>query len=407
MSLASPRAIVAVVVLFAYNGMVIGTYASAIPLIHDRLTLSTLQLSTMFVLTGTFAVGAMQVCGRLADKIGARRLCLLMIVPEILAAIDYGLAPSFPLLLVAGAFLGIGNGGIDVSMNALAVQVEHNRLERGKSTIMSFFHGMWAIGSLLGALAVSVVGTVIKLPPVTTLITCALVVAGVGIAAFAVAWTITPETEVVSHTSESGVKTKIPAAAYLMGAMAIAFGLAEGTASDWSANHVQQVAGVEPRMASWAFTIMMACMVVIRLTGDFIIGRIGRQRLVYIGGAIAATGYLTAAFFSSFPLLLMAWALVGLGAGVIAPQVYAIAGHTAGGRGLAVVVTFGYATFLMGPAIIGGLVTLFGIQYTMAVPGLLLLGLIPLARVALKKPATTSDTVLTDHVDAALTEDLR
>jgi MFS family permease len=388
-------------VLFAYNGMVIGTYASAIPIIRERLVLSSLQLAGMFVLTGVFAVGSMQVCGRLADKIGARRLCLLMIVPEILAAIGYGLAPSYPLLLIAGALLGTGNGGIDVSMNALAVQVERHRLDRGKGTIMSFFHGTWAIGSLLGSLAVSVVGTVIKLPPVTTLITCALVVACLGLGALVVAWRITPETDVITHVDESGAKMAIPAAAYLMGAMAIAFGLAEGTASDWSANHVQQVAGVDPRTASWAFTVMMGCMVVIRLTGDFIVARIGRRRLVYIGGAIAAIGYISAASFSSFPILLVAWALVGLGAGVIAPQVYAIAGHTAGGRGLAVVVTFGYATFLMGPAIIGGLVTLFGIHHTMFIPGVLLLGLIPLARVALREPAAT-----TELTDAGTTEEL-
>ncbi|MFP5282170.1 MAG: hypothetical protein ACLGIF_01815 [Actinomycetes bacterium] len=56
-----------------------------------------------------------------------------------------------------------------------------------------------------------------------------------------------------------------------------------------------------------------------------------------------------------------------------------MAGHIGGGRVLAVVVTFGYAAFLMGPALVGFLVNHLGIHHAMAVPAVLCVGIVALA----------------------------
>jgi MFS family permease len=64
---------------------------------------------------------------------------------------------------------------------------------------------------------------------------------------------------------------------------------------------------------------------------------------------------------------------------MIAPQVYAVAGHVGGGRVLAIVVTFGYAAFLAGPAIVGFLTNHLGLHHAMAVPALLCAGIVGLA----------------------------
>jgi MFS family permease len=120
-------------------------------------------------------------------------------------------------------------------------------------------------------------------------------------------------------------------------------------------------------------------MVLIRLVGDRLVSRYGRRNVVRFGGACAALGYGMVTLVSALPLLIVGWALVGFGVGMIAPQVYAVAGHLGGGRVLAVVVTFGYAAFLMGPAVVGFLVNQFGIHHAMAVPAILCVGIIALA----------------------------
>jgi len=161
--------------------------------------------------------------------------------------------------------------------------------------------------------------------------------------------------------------------------MALAFGLSEGTATDWSSLHVTDVAGVDPTTGALGLITVSAFMVIIRLLGDRLVTRFGRRTVVRFGAFFAALGYLTVTLVSSLPMLVLGWALVGFGVGMIAPPVYAVAGHIGGGRMLAVVVTFGYAAFLIGPAVVGFLVNRFGIHHAMAVPALLCAGIIGLA----------------------------
>ena len=166
-------------------------------------------------------------------------------------------------------------------------------------------------------------------------------------------------TATIEHRVD-GVRTKIPPIAWLLAVMAIAFGLSEGTATDWAALHVTEVAQVDSTTGSLGLVVVSGFMVVIRLFGDRLVARFGRRAVVRFGGACAAIGYATVTVVSGLPLLLVGWALVGLGVGMIAPQVYAVAGHIGGGRVLAVVVTFGYAAFLAGPAVVGFLVNHLG-----------------------------------------------
>jgi MFS family permease len=178
----------------------------------------------------------------------------------------------------------------------------------------------------------------------------------------------------------------MPTFALLLGAMAFSFGLAEGTAVDWSSVHVTDVAGVEPSKGALGLVAVSAFMVLVRLFGDRAVAAFGRANVVRFGGLVAALGYLVVLVVQPLPLLLVGWALVGLGVGMIAPQVYAVAGHAGGGRMLAVVVTFGYGAFLIGPAIIGALAGRVGIRHAMVLPLVLCVVLVALSGV-LSRPA--------------------
>jgi MFS family permease len=360
--------------MFAVNGAVIGGYAGSLPSLRDKLHLDATQIAMILFCGGVAAIIAMQIGGRLADAIGAREITLAAVPFLIAGMITIGLAPAFGVVIVGAVLIGLGNGAMDVAMNAIGVQVESAR----QRPIMSFFHAFWSIGNFIGAGTVLLLAVLLGLRGGAIVTPLAILIAVLTLVVLVILLKITPETAVVHHTVD-GVKSSIPKAAWILGAMALAFGLSEGTAADWSSIHVTDVAKVDPTTGALGLVVVSAFMVVIRLLGDRLVMRFGRQAVVRFGGLCAALGYATVTLVSGLPLLLLGWALVGFGVGMIAPQVYAVAGHIGGGRVLAVVVTFGYAAFLIGPAFMGFLVNQVGIHHAMAVPALLCAGIIALA----------------------------
>jgi MFS family permease len=372
--LARTHSVVAVALLFAVNGLIIGGFGGVLPSIRVRLDLAATDIAILLFITGLAGIMGMQIGGRLADAIGARQISLAALPLLIAAATTYALAPTFPIAIAGGVLLGLGNGAIDVAMNAVGVQVEAAR----RRPIMSFFHALWSVGGFIGAGSVLLMATLLDLRGGAIVAPLLLVLAAVALVAFAVAFKITPATALIHH-SKDGVKTKIPSIAWLLAIMGLAFGLSEGTATDWSALHVTEVAQVDSTTGSLGLIAVSGFMVLIRLLGDRLVARFGRRPVVRFGGICAAVGYAAVTLVSGLPLLLVGWALVGLGVGMIAPQVYAVAGHIGGGRVLAVVVSFGYAAFLAGPAVIGFLVAHFGMHHAMAAPALLCAGIVGLA----------------------------
>src|SRR4029450_3365341 len=401
--LSARLAAVAVTLMFVVNGAVIGGFGGSLPARRDKLgfeanqsallpfsscaarplpsprpklALDATQIAIMLFSAGAAAILSMQIGGRLADAIGAREVTLAAVPFLIAGMIPIGLAQIYSVAIVGSILIGLGNGAMDVAMNAMGVQVEAAR----QRPIMSFFHAFWSIGNFIGAGVVLLLATLLGLKGGEVVTPLSISIAVLALVALGVLLKITPEAAVIHHTVD-GVRTRIPAVAWVLAVMALAFGLAEGTALDWSSLHVTDVAGVDPTTGAVGLIAGSAFMVGLRCLGDPLVTRFGRRAVVRFGGLCAALGYLTVTVVSSLPLLVIGWALVGLGVGMIAPQVYALSGHIGGGRALAVVVTFGYAAFLVGPAFIGFLGNLLGIHHTMAVGVLLCVGIIALASI--------------------------
>ena len=89
------RAAVAVTVLFAVNGMLLGGYGGSLPSLRERLDLGATQIAILLFAGGLAAITSMQIGGRLADAVGARRVALAGLPVLILAAVLLACRPAY------------------------------------------------------------------------------------------------------------------------------------------------------------------------------------------------------------------------------------------------------------------------------------------------------------------------
>ncbi|TWP35569.1 MFS transporter [Leekyejoonella antrihumi] len=362
-TLASPPAVVAVTAAFVANGAAVGVMGGLIPTLTLRMHTNAQGIGLLLVCYGVSAIVGINIGGRVSDARGATRPIQAGLVVMAVGTVLVSFATSLPTGLLLGLVYGLGNGLTDVSMNAMAVQVEQAR----PRPLMSRFHASFSIGTLGGAGVVLVLGALLPTRAALTIAGLALaavvlVVAAVAVQRYAV------QTATVDHVQQDGRRVAIPRAAWILAVMAICFGITEGTATDWSSVQVTDVAHVSTATGAWGLACVSAFMVVVRLLGDLIVHRIGRRAVVRWGGALAVVGYLVGVVVHTMPLLLLGWCIVGAGVALVAPQIYGLAGQAGGGRTLSVVVTTGYTAFLVGPGIMGALVHRFGVQDALLFP---------------------------------------
>jgi len=117
-SLGSRRAAGAVTLMFVVNGMLLGGYGGALPSLRDKLGLEASQIALMLFIGGAARITSMQIGGRLADAIGARKITLAALPVLIAAVVVIGFAPNYPIAIVGGVLVGLGHGARDLSHDA-------------------------------------------------------------------------------------------------------------------------------------------------------------------------------------------------------------------------------------------------------------------------------------------------
>ncbi len=221
---------------FVLNGFLMGMWIVHIPAVEDRAGISHAVLGWLLLLLGGGAFVGMQIVGPLTDRLGARTVVPVSAALCSGAVVLPGLAANVWALGAALLVLGFGNGCLDVSMNAHAVQVE-----RGYDRpVMSAFHAAFSIGgvlaALLGARTLSWGWS-----PAATLGAVALL--GLAVAALSARALLRSERPKVSGAADPATPSPrtTPRRIWILAALAFMLMLCEGVANDWSVLQLRDV----------------------------------------------------------------------------------------------------------------------------------------------------------------------
>jgi len=352
---------------FGLNGFSLGMWVVHIPVIEAATGISHSTLGALLLVLGGSAFIGMQISGPLADRFGHRVVVPAAGVLLGLSLIGPGLATNWWTLALALVFFGLGNGALDVAMNAQAVTVE-----RGYARpIMAAFHAMFSIGgAAAAALGAIVLGAGIRTS--TTLTVCAAV--GIGVALFAGRYLIGAKVDAkpVEATAEPAPRVAAPSRlVWLLGCLAFALMLAEGVANDWAALHLKDVLGTSASTAALAYGAFSVAMTAGRFAADRVTALVGPVAVVRYGAALAGLGLTIAAASPWVVVAIVGWALFGIGLSGCVPQLFSAAGNLdtrASGALMAKVVGLGYVGLLAGPAVIGGLTHWMPLNVTFILP---------------------------------------
>jgi MFS family permease len=339
---------VATFTYFALNGFLLGLWLVHIPTVEQRTGMDHAELGRLLLLLGLGAFIGMRIGGKVTDRAGVKVVVPVAGVVCSVAALLPGLAVNQWTLGAALLLFGIGNGLMDVSMNAHAVVLEQHY----KRPVMSAFHATWSLGGVAAALTGARTLSWQLSPAVTLGAAAAL---GVVISLVTAKALLDGEEE--QHEQPTG-KRKVPRRIWVMAVLAGLVMLSEGVANDWSVLHLQDVLGAAPQVAALAYGAFATTMTTGRLLADRITARVGSVAVLRWGAVIGAAGIATAALSPWVWLALAGWAVAGAGLSGTVPQLFSAAGHAEAGAAAANVsrvAGLGYLGVLAGPAVIGWL----------------------------------------------------
>ncbi|WP_067679199.1 MFS transporter [Nocardia miyunensis] len=362
--------------VFGLNGFLCSMWVVHIPVITQRTEVSKSTLGLLILLVALGGIAGMQAAGPLADRFGSRTLVAVAGTWISLAVLGPAFATGPLTLAVALLLFGTGNGALDVSMNAQAVQVERAY----PRPIMSAFHAMFSCGGLAGSLVGA--ATMHRGWDIRITMTAA---GAIGLLMLALCIPrLLPRGESDSGATTSiedsaeppGVRRSASLRVLALAAIAFGFLLTEGVANDWSALQARDHLGVSDATAALAFGAFSTTMTAGRFTADRVSARFGRVAVVRWGAVLAAVGL--ALVVSSIWLVptLLGWALLGIGLAGGVPQIFSAAGNL-GTRSAATdmsrVFGLGYLGFLAGPSVIGWLADLGSLTAALIFPLVLIL----------------------------------
>jgi len=377
------RTRLAVAAAFATQGGLFISLTTRLPDFSDHWQLSDTELSLlllmMVLLAGVGSVLA-EIRAKSSESAGLLRAGLVLIAIGVAAL---SLAPAVGLFVAAMAVYGVGLGVVDASTNMQAVALEY----RYRRPILPSFHGAWTMGGLVGA-AITLSTESLALETTAVLAVIPLVVLTVAFL------------RRVGDPVATAPEVEVPwRPIFLVGVGMVIFYMVDTAAFTWGPTFLDDVFDTPSQLVALATFPYLLASGTMRLAGDSLVARYGVEPVLRVGAVVACAALAVIVFAPSWPVAVVGFGVLGGGVAVVAPLSFSAAARITGGdddvdpavRQARVDVVIGrfnqfnYAGALVG-AVLTGLVGSGNLRIGFAVPMVLVLGLLPLARAFAVRP---------------------
>jgi predicted MFS family arabinose efflux permease len=353
------RASLACRAIFLANGFTLSAWVPLVPLARQRLMLTDATLGLVLLALGAGALLAMPFAGLIVARIGSRAVILtaslvFFAMLPLLASLT-----SVPLMVPCLFVFGATNGMMDIAMNAQGVVVERF----AGRPIFSSLHGMFSIGGIFGAV---ICGGLMHLG-FGALEAAGIIAAAMALLVLAQQRALLPGRDGKAERHRFKRPSGLVA---LLGLLSFLAAMAEGAMMDWSAVFLRFSRGFEESSAGIGFAAFSGTMALGRLTGDWVVARVGAALTIRIGSLLATCGLLLVTGSDVPAVMLFGFALTGAGLANIMPQLFGTAGKLPGfspGVAISAVATLAYAGILAGPPLIGPLASLTGLPTALSI----------------------------------------
>jgi MFS family permease len=364
---------------FFTQGFVFITLTTRLPEVQDHwhysdATLSVLLLM-MVLLAGLGSVLAETACRRVDSAV----LLRTGLVGIAVAVPVFALAPDRGVLTGSMAVYGVALGAVDATTNMQAVALEH-LYDR---PILPSFHGSWTLGGFLGSALALAMGHL----PVAAIGVVAVLPLAVAFAPFL----RRPEEPAQEPVTAPAVH--VPwRPIVLVGLAMVLFYMVDTAAFTWGPQYLDDVFPTPAALVALAVFPYLLASGIVRLAGDRLVARYGAVPVLRTGTVVACLGLAVTVFAPVWPVAVLGFLVIGGGVAVVAPLSFSAAARIAGedepdpllrhARVDAVIGRFNqfnYVGSLLG-AVMTGLVGAGNLRLGFAVPMVLVLGILPLAR---------------------------
>ncbi len=334
-------------------GFATAAWAPLIPFAQQRLNLNHADFGLLLLCMGIGSMIAMPATGALVKRWGCRPLIALALMLLMVLLPSLTMWSSIVTMAVALFIFGSAAGCLGVAINLQAVVVEKYSVR----ALMSSFHGMCSLGGLTGAMLVTALLAVGLSPLMSTLsvVMILLVIGGVAIPSCLTSF----EQDEKPHedTTQAPKKFYRPDGIILLiGMMCFIAFLSEGAAMDWGGIYLTSKYQLNPAFAGLAYTFFALSMTTGRFAGHILLKQWGEKNIVTYSAIGAAIGMAVIVTAPVWQVVVLGYALLGLGCSNIVPVMFSRVGRQNNmpkAAALSLVSTIAYTGSLSGPALIG------------------------------------------------------